>query len=128
MSSSLSDFLICQKVYEFLISLKMSSPFSEELSCIYCYLVWPSLFSSYESFIVISLKIIKMSNPLKDSLGAGSKPALDSKQRKMTQAIIEEQEKEKETYEFLEDDDDFEEFELLLHRIVQASLHSRHHF
>ena len=34
----------------------------------------------------------------------------DSK-RKMTQAIIEEQEKEKEVYEFLEDDDDFEEFE-----------------
>jgi hypothetical protein len=30
----------------------------------------------------------------------------------MTQAIIEEGEKEKETYEFLEDDDDFEEFEI----------------
>ena len=29
----------------------------------------------------------------------------------MTQAIIEDQEKEKEVYEFLEDDDDFEEFE-----------------
>ena len=29
----------------------------------------------------------------------------------MTQAIIEEQVKEKEVYEFLEDDDDFEEFE-----------------
>ena len=29
----------------------------------------------------------------------------------MTQAIIEDQEKEKEAYEFLEDDDDFEEFE-----------------
>ena len=30
----------------------------------------------------------------------------------MTQAIIEEQEKGKEAYEFLEDDDDFEEFEI----------------
>ncbi len=29
----------------------------------------------------------------------------------MTQAILEDQEKEKEVYEFLEDDDDFEEFE-----------------
>ncbi len=29
----------------------------------------------------------------------------------MTQAIIEDQVKEKEVYEFLEDDDDFEEFE-----------------
>ena len=29
----------------------------------------------------------------------------------MTQAILEEQEKEKEAFEFLEDDDDFEEFE-----------------
>ena len=29
----------------------------------------------------------------------------------MTQAILEDQEKEKEAYEFLEDDDDFEEFE-----------------
>ena len=29
----------------------------------------------------------------------------------MTQAIIDDQEKEKEVYEFLEEDDDFEEFE-----------------
>ena len=29
----------------------------------------------------------------------------------MTQAILEDQEKEKEAFEFLEDDDDFEEFE-----------------
>ena len=29
----------------------------------------------------------------------------------MTQAILEDQEKEKEVFEFLEDDDDFEEFE-----------------
>ena len=34
-----------------------------------------------------------------------------SSKRKMTQAILEDQEKEKEVYEFLEDDDDFEEFE-----------------
>ena len=39
-----------------------------------------------------------------------SDPSKSSK-RKMTQAIIEDQEKEKEVYEFLEDDDDFEEFE-----------------
>ena len=31
--------------------------------------------------------------------------------RKMTQAILEDQEKEKEVFEFLEDDDDFEEFD-----------------
>mgnify|MGYP006893491380 FL=1 len=29
----------------------------------------------------------------------------------MTQAILEDQEKEKEVFEFLEDDDDFEEFD-----------------
>jgi hypothetical protein len=52
-----------------------------------------------------------MSNPAQ-SLGADLKPNLDSKKRKMTQAIIEEQEKGKEAYEFLEDDDDFEEFEI----------------
>ena len=43
----------------------------------------------------------------------GAKPS-DSK-RKMTQAIIEEQEessKRKDVYDFLEDDDDFEEFEI----------------
>ena len=42
--------------------------------------------------------------PDADDKGKGSK-------RKMTQAILEDQEKEKEVYEFLEDDDDFEEFE-----------------
>jgi len=52
-----------------------------------------------------------MSNPAQ-SLGADLMPNLDSKKRKMTQAIIEEQEKGKEAYEFLEDDDDFEEFEI----------------
>ena len=48
-----------------------------------------------------------------DSLGAGAddKKKGDSK-RKMTAAILEDQEKQKETYEFLEEDDDFEEFEV----------------
>ena len=35
----------------------------------------------------------------------------DSK-RKMTSAIIEDENKKKDVYEFLEDDDDFEEFEI----------------
>ena len=34
-----------------------------------------------------------------------------NKQRKLTNAIISDKEKEKEAFEFLEDDDDFEEFE-----------------
>ena len=34
-----------------------------------------------------------------------------AKQRKLTNAIISDKEKEKEAFEFLEDDDDFEEFE-----------------
>ena len=53
-----------------------------------------------------------MSKDAKNSLGV---PDADDKgkgsKRKMTQAILEDQEKEKEVYEFLEDDDDFEEFE-----------------
>ena len=40
-----------------------------------------------------------------------AKDSKNASKRKMTQAIIEDQEKEKEVYEFLEDDDDFEEFE-----------------
>ena len=52
-----------------------------------------------------------MSKDAKQSLGVpGANNASPSK-RKMTQAIIEDQEKEKEGYEFLEEDDDFEEFE-----------------
>ena len=47
--------------------------------------------------------------------GEDSKKANDSK-RKMTQAIIDEEEtakkNQKDAYEFLEDDDDFEEFEI----------------
>ena len=40
-----------------------------------------------------------------------AKDAQNASKRKMTQAILEDQEKEKEVFEFLEDDDDFEEFE-----------------
>ena len=49
-----------------------------------------------------------MSNDAKNSLGVPESDKKDNK-RKMTQAIIEEGGKEQ--YEFLEDDDDFEEFE-----------------
>ena len=52
-------------------------------------------------------------NPAKNSLGV---PEEDGKatgsKRKMTAAIIEDQQQEQEVYEFLEEDDDFEEFEL----------------
>lgn len=51
-----------------------------------------------------------MAENLRETLGAGEKPS-DSK-RKMTQAIIEEDAKRKDVYDFLEDDDDFEEFEI----------------
>ena len=40
-----------------------------------------------------------------------AKDSNKNSKRKMTQAILEDQEKEKEAFEFLEDDDDFEEFE-----------------
>ena len=40
-----------------------------------------------------------------------AKDSQNASKRKMTQAILEDQEKEKEVFEFLEDDDDFEEFE-----------------
>ena len=40
-----------------------------------------------------------------------AKDEQNASKRKMTQAILEDQEKEKEVFEFLEDDDDFEEFE-----------------
>jgi 26 proteasome complex subunit DSS1 len=54
-----------------------------------------------------------MSQQAKQNLGAGDLAKGDSK-RKMTSAIIEEQEdkQKKEVYDFLEDDDDFEEFEI----------------
>ena len=52
-------------------------------------------------------------NPAKNSLGVpeDSNKATGSK-RKMTAAIIEDQQQEQEVYEFLEEDDDFEEFEM----------------
>jgi len=50
---------------------------------------------------------------VKNSLGADLSDKKDLSKRKMTQAIIEEHgEKTKEAYEFLEEDDDFEEFEV----------------
>ncbi len=55
-----------------------------------------------------------MSEQARNNLGATDGPAKDSK-RKMTQAIIDEQQekdKKKDVYAFLEDDDDFEEFEI----------------
>ena len=52
-----------------------------------------------------------MSQQAQEQLGAGNGKAINSK-RKMTHAILEEQEKETKAYEFLEDDDEFEEFEI----------------
>ena len=52
-----------------------------------------------------------MSKDAKNFLAPPDSKESAQKNRKMTQAIIEEQVKEKEVYEFLEDDDDFEEFE-----------------
>ena len=55
-----------------------------------------------------------MSKDAKNFLAPPDSKESAQKNRKMTQAIIEEQVKEKEVYEFLEDDDDFEEFEIWL--------------
>ena len=52
-----------------------------------------------------------MSKDAANSLAPPDATDPKSSKRKMTQAILEDQEKEKEVYEFLEDDDDFEEFE-----------------
>jgi len=52
-----------------------------------------------------------MSQQAQEQLGAGNSKSTNSK-RKMTHAILEEQEKETKAYEFLEDDDEFEEFEI----------------
>ena len=51
-----------------------------------------------------------MSQNAKDSLGVPGSKASPSK-RKMTQQIVDEKEKEGDVYQFLEEDDDFEEFE-----------------
>ena len=55
----------------------------------------------------------KNNNPARNSLGVpeDSGKGTGSK-RKMTAAIIEDQAQEQEVYEFLEEDDDFEEFDL----------------
>ena len=52
-----------------------------------------------------------MSNNPKNIAAPDAKDNANKSKRKMTQAIIEDQEKEKEVFEFLEDDDDFEEFD-----------------
>ena len=54
-----------------------------------------------------------MSQQARQNLAAATDKDLkaDSK-RKMTQAIIDDENKKKDVYEFLEDDDDFEEFEI----------------
>ena len=51
-----------------------------------------------------------MSQNAKDQLGVPGSSASPSK-RKMTQQIVDEKEKEGDVYQFLEEDDDFEEFE-----------------
>ena len=51
--------------------------------------------------------------PGKNSLGVPNEEGKQSlSKRKMTAAIIEDQQQEAEVYEFLEEDDDFEEFEM----------------
>ena len=52
-----------------------------------------------------------MQNLNPNNLAAPNSSEDKNQKRKMTQAILEDQEKEKEQFEFLEDDDDFEEFE-----------------
>ena len=51
-------------------------------------------------------------NPAKNSLGVPDQGKVSASKRKMTAAIIEDQQQEQEVYEFLEEDDDFEEFEM----------------
>ena len=52
------------------------------------------------------------SNPAKNSLGVPNADKQTGSKRKMTAAIIEDLKEEQEVYEFLEEDDDFEEFEM----------------
>ena len=51
-------------------------------------------------------------NPAKNSLGVPDAGKQSNSKRKMTAAIIEDLKEEQEVYEFLEEDDDFEEFEM----------------
>lgn len=54
-----------------------------------------------------------MDKNIKDSLGVpGVSANEEAKKRKMTANIIEEETKKQEVYEFLEEDDEFEEFEM----------------
>ena len=54
-----------------------------------------------------------MSEQARQNLGVGDKDSKADAKRKMTSAIIEdESKKRKDAYEFLEDDDDFEEFDI----------------
>ena len=54
----------------------------------------------------------KSNNPAANSLGVPDADKQTGSKRKMTAAIIEDQKQEDENYAFLEEDDDFEEFEL----------------
>ena len=53
-----------------------------------------------------------MSEQAKQNLAPAASDKNKDAKRKMTAAIIEDEKQRKEVYEFLEDDDDFEEFEL----------------
>ena len=52
-----------------------------------------------------------MSKEARQNLAPPESEGGDKAKRKMTAAIIEEDKQKKETFEFLEEDDDFEEFE-----------------
>ena len=53
-----------------------------------------------------------MSEQARQNLASDKDQKADAAKRKMTSAIIEDEGKKKDAYEFLEDDDDFEEFEI----------------
>ncbi len=53
-----------------------------------------------------------MNQDAKNSLAAPDAAKDKDSKRKMTAAIIEDEKQKKDVYEFLEDDDDFEEFEI----------------
>lgn len=53
-----------------------------------------------------------MSQEARQQLASDKDQKAEAAKRKMTSAIIEDDGKKKDAYEFLEDDDDFEEFEI----------------
>ena len=53
-----------------------------------------------------------MDKKIQDSLGVPGEKVSEDRKRKMTANIIEEETKKQEVYEFLEEDDEFEEFEI----------------